>query len=165
MIQESAFPANLNDEPAMRMPPVQFTVRLMMIVVLVVALACGWVVRQRRRQAPARLARAQVDVTSRFHLEPVRVPGRGGGSSRFRFLNGKPDQLRWVWTYKAWNHSENARVIDVEVSGGFEGSDLGPIVIKDRGGTRNARADRSDDPHLRWAGVAVQHHVSGGHEL
>jgi hypothetical protein len=126
----------------MRLLRVRLTIWRLMIVVLAVALACGWVVRQHRRQGLPALAKAQMMVTSRFPMDQGQNfggRGPGGGFSGVRFLNRKPDQLRWVWTCKHWSHSENARTIDVEVSGGFDGSDLGPIVIKDGGGTRNAR--------------------------
>jgi hypothetical protein len=52
------------EPPAMRLVRVRFTIRRMMIVVLVAALACGWVARQLRRQALLAAARAQGTVTN-----------------------------------------------------------------------------------------------------
>jgi hypothetical protein len=123
----------------MRLLRVRFTIRRMMIVVLVVALACGWVARQPRRQGLLAAARAQVEVTNDFISKQAFSGPNSEGHSHVEFLDSSPDRLRWVWRYRAWSNSDGARLIDVEVAGGFDGSDLGPIVIKDRGGTRNAR--------------------------
>jgi hypothetical protein len=108
----------------------------MMIVVLVVALACGWVARQRRRKALLAAARTQAVFTHHFQA-PVEGPN-SHGESHLVFLDRSPGRLRWVWTEQAWSKSDGVRVIDVQVSGGFDGSDLEPLAIKDHGGTRNA---------------------------
>ena len=69
----------------MRMPAVQFTVRLMMIGVLVVALACGWVARQQRRQALLAMAKTQMMVTNHINL-----PYGGRFSREFSCYHTRP---------------------------------------------------------------------------
>ena len=48
-------------------------------------------------------------------------------------------RFRWAWFFKCWDQY-GIQIIDLDVSGGFDGSDLELITIKDHGGSHNARA-------------------------
>jgi hypothetical protein len=124
----------------MRFPRIRITIRQMMIVVLAVGLACGWLVQR----TPLEQAREQDTVTTDVMHGPATVAGgRGGGSSRVAFYKTPAGQVRWSRTYRGWRDSVRAGLFDVEVYGGGDGTGLAPITIRDYGATRNARLIRS----------------------
>jgi hypothetical protein len=122
----------------MRLPRVRFTIRWMMIAVLLVALSCAWLARRLHWRDPLAEARAQIDVTTEVMSGPILEP-RSHGICEGAFREPSSGCARWFRTYKGERLSDSARLIDVEVSGGCDGTELESITIKDHGGTRNAR--------------------------
>jgi hypothetical protein len=123
----------------MRLPRIRITVRRMMLVVLVVGLACGWLARLLHWRTPLEEARAQIEVTTDVMHGPATAWPTSHATSRGDFREASPGQVRWFRTYEGWRDSDGARLFDVEVSGGCDKTGLEPITIKDHGGTRNAR--------------------------
>lgn len=124
----------------MRLPRVRFTIRRMMILVLAVALVCGWLARQLYWRTLREEAAIQLAVTTEVMLGGSlgRIPGDGiRGTSDDDFSEPSPGKVRWFRTYKLGN--PDTRLLDLEVSGGCDRIGLQPISVKDYGGTLNAR--------------------------
>ncbi len=134
----------------MRLSRIRITIWRMMIVVLVVGLACGWLARQLHRRSLLAAARAQGVVTKRsvsgrFFLRP----GPAHANYSLRYLDLSPDRVRWVWTYNASHDDDKTRCAHVEVYGDSDGT---PISITDYGGAWNAKVIKALTRNYRQRG-------------
>src|SRR4051794_15401008 len=106
---------------AMRLLRPRFTIRRIMIAVLVIALACGWLARwnarRHRRKALEAEGSAQSQVTTAVFRAVLAEFGTGGRQSK---ESGNfaisPDGVRWDKRLKVWDGIDirQAPVIDVE---------------------------------------------------
>jgi hypothetical protein len=118
----------------------------MMIAVLMIALACGWLAlwnaRRLRRNALEAEANAQSQVTTAVFREVLAELGTTGRQSKEGGgFASSPGGVRWEKTLKAWDGIDirQAPVIDVEALGGSDDTDLESVTIKDHGGPLGGR--------------------------
>jgi hypothetical protein len=122
----------------MRLPRVRFTIRRLMLAVLLFALPCAWVARRLHWRDPLIEAKAQFLVATGVELGPFMGPS-SHASSTGGFSEPSPGWHWWSRAYLGEHQTDGARLFDVEVSGGCDASGLEPIAIEDRGGLRSAK--------------------------
>jgi hypothetical protein len=120
-------------------PRVRFSVRWLMIAVLVVGLICGgfarWYARQARRQGLIAQLHIQQQVTNSA-IHAMRADLAAAGRKDFSFLTRSAFEIdKWDEQLDAYEGQDDRRMplIFVEVSGGCEEDLLRPITIKTSG--------------------------------